>query len=68
MIEVRKTLMAPFCEENVRMSRRLFGHCPDCGGHTRMILVRDTPTDSAPKAAPPQAQIFFCDRCVPGTA
>jgi hypothetical protein len=63
LIEVRKSLLAPFCEANVRAARRLYGHCPDCGGHTRMMVVHAQMLEDGTRSGPPPAQIFFCDRC-----
>ncbi len=63
MIEVRKTLLAPFCEANVRAARQMYGHCPDCGGHTRMMVVHGQVQEDGSRSGPPPAQIFFCDRC-----
>lgn len=63
MIEVRKTLLAPFCESTVRMARQMYNHCPDCGGHTRIMVIRGVPNEEATVVGPPPAEIFFCERC-----
>lgn len=66
MIEVRKTLLSPFSEDTVRVARQMFGHCPDCGGHTRTMLIRGVQPEGGPVSGPPPAQVFFCDRCALG--
>ncbi len=63
MIEVRKTTLSPFSEYSVRMARKLYAHCPDCGGHTRMMVIRGAALDGAIVQGPPPAQLFYCDRC-----
>lgn len=65
MIEIRKTILAPFAEDTARMAKRMYGHCPDCGGHTRTMLIR-APGPEGNVTGPPPAQLFFCDRCTLG--
>lgn len=66
MIEVRKTLLSPFNENTVRMARQMYRHCPDCGGHTRTMVIRGTQPEGSTSSGPPPAQLFFCDRCALG--
>lgn len=60
--DLRRTCLGHYDAESFAATQASFRHCPDCGDHTRPMLIRGKAADGDKIVGSP-VQLFVCDRC-----
>ncbi|TAK32747.1 MAG: hypothetical protein EPO21_14765 [Chloroflexota bacterium] len=60
--ELRRTCLGFYSAESYAATLAAHRHCPDCGDHTRPMLIRGR-AEGSNKIVGSPVQLFVCDRC-----